>query len=88
MESPHRGRHSISPQRELWYAYATRPSPRMRVAGLDQHVAPLGLGFDFDSLSHSWRCGLQIYRRLRRLVDLFSSMENAASTVIVGRAVL
>ena len=35
---------------------------------LDLGSAPLGLGSNSLSLSHSLRCGLQIYRRLRRLV--------------------
>jgi len=29
---------------------------------------PLGLASDYLTITHSLRCGLQIYRRLRRLV--------------------
>ena len=86
---PHRGRNISSPQRELWVCTSQRDPVREcgrdKIALIPNMSPRWGSGVIID-LSHSWRCGLLIFRRLRRLVASLNSIMNAGARMIEARS--
>jgi hypothetical protein len=60
------GRHTSSPQRELWVHDVKLNQAREAsdMIGARDYVAPPGLSFERLQLTHSLRCGLPIFRWL------------------------